>query len=49
MDGDGHLLDDRTPGVEEHESTASVLSYTVGFGLAVIIGNTIDLTTDHFL
>ena len=35
MDGDGHLLDDRTPGVEEHESTASVLSYSVGFGLAV--------------
>jgi cytochrome o ubiquinol oxidase subunit IV len=35
MDGNDHLLDDRTPGVEEHESTASVLSYTLGLGLAV--------------
>jgi cytochrome o ubiquinol oxidase subunit IV len=36
MDGDQHLLADRTPGVEEHESTASVLSYTVGVGLAIV-------------
>jgi cytochrome o ubiquinol oxidase operon protein cyoD len=36
MDGDDRLLDDRTPGVEEHESTASVLSYTVGLGLAIV-------------
>jgi cytochrome o ubiquinol oxidase subunit IV len=36
MDGDDRVLDDRTPGVEEHESTASVLSYTVGLGLAVV-------------
>jgi cytochrome o ubiquinol oxidase operon protein cyoD len=35
MDGTRHLLEDRSPGVEEHESTASVQSYTVGFGLAV--------------
>ena len=36
MDGDGHLLEDRTPGVEEHESTATVGSYTAGLGLAVL-------------
>ena len=36
MDGGDRLLDDRTPGVEEHESTASVLSYTVGLGLAIV-------------
>lgn len=36
MDGDDRLLDDRTPGVEEHESTASFLSYTVGLGLAIL-------------
>jgi cytochrome o ubiquinol oxidase operon protein cyoD len=36
MDGDDRLLDERTPGVEEHESTASVLSYTVGLGLAIV-------------
>jgi cytochrome o ubiquinol oxidase operon protein cyoD len=35
MDADEHLLADRTPGVEEHESTASVQSYTVGLGLAI--------------
>ena len=28
---------DRTPGVEEHESTANYLSYTVGFGFAVLL------------
>ena len=30
------VLDDRTPGVEEHEHTASYLSYSVGLGLAII-------------
>jgi cytochrome o ubiquinol oxidase subunit IV len=29
------VLDDRTPGVEEYEPTASYLSYTVGLALAV--------------
>lgn len=36
MDGHEHLFDDRTPGVEEHEPTASYLSYTVGLGLAIV-------------
>jgi cytochrome o ubiquinol oxidase operon protein cyoD len=36
MDGNDRAFDDRTPGVEEHESTATVLSYTVGLGLAVL-------------
>ena len=36
MDGNEQVLADRTPGVEEHESTASVLSYTVGVGLAIV-------------
>jgi cytochrome o ubiquinol oxidase subunit IV len=30
-------LSDRTPGVEHQESTANVLSYTVGLGLAVLL------------
>jgi cytochrome o ubiquinol oxidase subunit IV len=30
-------LSDRTPGVEQQESTANVLSYTVGLGLAVLL------------
>ena len=30
------LFDDRTPGVEEYEPTASYLSYTVGLVLAVV-------------
>jgi cytochrome o ubiquinol oxidase subunit IV len=29
-------LEDRTPGVEEHEPIASYLSYTVGLGLAIL-------------
>jgi len=37
MDGDDRLLDDRTPGVEEAESTANVLSYTAGLGLAIVL------------
>src|SRR5262249_35108469 len=35
-DAHEHVFDDRTPGVEEHEPTASYLSYTVGLGLAVL-------------
>ena len=31
-----HVFEDRTPGVEEHESTASYLSYTAGLGLAIL-------------
>src|SRR5215468_5520428 len=31
-----HVFDDRTPGVEEHEPTASYLTYTVGLALAII-------------
>jgi cytochrome o ubiquinol oxidase subunit IV len=30
------VFDDRTPGVEEHEHTASYLSYTVGLVLAIV-------------
>jgi len=30
------LFEDRTPGVEEHEPTATYLSYTAGLGLAVL-------------
>jgi cytochrome o ubiquinol oxidase operon protein cyoD len=36
MNGDDRLLEDRTPGVEQYESTANVLSYTVGLGLAIV-------------
>jgi cytochrome o ubiquinol oxidase operon protein cyoD len=36
MEGDDRVFDDRTPGVEEQESTASYLSYTVGLGLAIL-------------
>jgi cytochrome o ubiquinol oxidase operon protein cyoD len=36
MDAPEHLFDDRTPGVEEHEATASYTSYTVGLGLAIL-------------
>jgi cytochrome o ubiquinol oxidase subunit IV len=34
--GHEHMFDDRTPGVEEHEPTASYLSYTAGLGLAIV-------------
>jgi len=37
MDGHEHVFDDRTPGVEEHEPTASYLSYTAGLGLAILL------------
>jgi cytochrome o ubiquinol oxidase subunit IV len=36
MDGDDRPYD-RTPGVEDAESTANVLSYTVGLGFAVLL------------
>jgi cytochrome o ubiquinol oxidase operon protein cyoD len=36
MNGDGHRHHDRTPGVEQHESTVSVTTYTVGLGLAIL-------------
>jgi cytochrome o ubiquinol oxidase operon protein cyoD len=35
-DSHEHLYEDRTPGVEEHEPTASYLSYTAGLGLAIL-------------
>ena len=35
-DGSDRLFDDRTPGVEEFEPTASYLSYTAGLGLAIL-------------
>ncbi len=37
MDGDDRLFTDRTPGVEDQESTASVLSYTAGLGFAILL------------
>lgn len=37
MDGDDRVFDDRTPGVEEYEPTASYLSYSLGLGLAVLL------------
>ncbi len=36
MDSSERLFDDRTPGVEEGEPTASYLSYSVGLGLAIL-------------
>ena len=36
MDVPERVFDDRTPGVEDHEPTASYLSYTVGLGLAIL-------------
>jgi cytochrome o ubiquinol oxidase subunit IV len=35
-DGREPVYDDRTPGVEEREPTASYLSYTAGLGLAIL-------------
>jgi cytochrome o ubiquinol oxidase operon protein cyoD len=37
MDGTDRLLDDRTPGVQHAEGTASYLPYTVGFALAILL------------
>src|SRR5512132_756788 len=36
MDREDRRLSDRTPGVEEYEPTANVLSYTAGLGLAIV-------------
>ena len=36
MDADNRLYD-RTPGVEQQESTASVVSYTAGLALAILL------------
>jgi cytochrome o ubiquinol oxidase subunit IV len=36
MNGSDRLFEDRTPGVEEQEATASYLSYTVGLALAIV-------------
>lgn len=35
-DNHERVFEDRTPGVEEHEPTASYLSYTVGLALAIL-------------
>jgi cytochrome o ubiquinol oxidase operon protein cyoD len=37
MDGIDHPFDERSPGVELGESTASYLSYTAGLGLAILL------------
>ena len=37
MDGNDQAFDDRAPGLEEHAPTATVLSYTVGLALAVLV------------
>ena len=37
MDGADRLFDERTPGVEHREAGASIISYTAGFGLAVVL------------
>ena len=37
MHADNRPLDDRTPGVEQEEPTASYLSYTAGLGLAILL------------
>jgi cytochrome o ubiquinol oxidase operon protein cyoD len=36
-DGRDRIFDDRTPGVEDYEPTANVLSYTAGLGLAILL------------
>ena len=36
MNAHDRVFDDRTPGVEEYEPTASYLSYTAGLGLAIL-------------
>ena len=37
MDSQDRVFDDRTPGVEEYEPTASYLSYTAGLVLAILL------------
>lgn len=48
MDGDYRQFAERTPGVEENERTATVGSYTVGLGLAILatLGSFIVAKTD---
>ena len=48
MDGSARLFGDRPPGVEQQESTANFLSYTVGLGLAILttIGSFVVSQTD---
>jgi cytochrome o ubiquinol oxidase operon protein cyoD len=36
MDGNERVFGDRSPGVEQQDSTANFLSYTVGLGLAIL-------------
>ena len=36
MEGPNRVFDDRTPGVENNESSATYLSYTVGVALALV-------------
>jgi cytochrome o ubiquinol oxidase subunit IV len=36
MEASNRSFEDRTPGVEEQERTASYLTYTVGLGLAIV-------------
>lgn len=36
MNESNRLIEDRSPGLEAHEPTASVLSYTAGLGLAIL-------------
>ena len=37
MEGSDRLFGDRTPGVEEQETTANYVSYTAGLGLAILL------------
>jgi len=48
MDGNARLFDDRSPGVDQQESTANFLTYTVGLGLAILatIGSFVVSQTD---
>jgi cytochrome o ubiquinol oxidase subunit IV len=48
MDGSAYVFDDRSPGVEQQESTANFLSYTVGLALAIVatIGSFVVSQTD---
>ena len=48
MDGNTRLFDDRSPGVDQQESTANFLTYTVGLGLAILatIGSFVVSQTD---
>jgi cytochrome o ubiquinol oxidase operon protein cyoD len=48
MDGSAYVFDDRSPGVEQQESTANFLSYTVGWALAIVatIGSFVVSQTD---